>query len=59
MLFRKFEAVETAEGTRYLLDGEEIRHADAWGPFFVTGEIWGRWHGPGRSVSWAAHNRAV
>lgn len=26
MLFRKFEAVETAEGTRYLLDGEEIRH---------------------------------
>jgi hypothetical protein len=23
---RKFEAVETAEGTRYLLDGEEIRH---------------------------------
>ena len=26
MLFRKLEAVETAEGTRYLLDGEEIRH---------------------------------
>ena len=26
MLFRKFEAVETAEGTKYLLDGEEIRH---------------------------------
>ena len=26
MLFRNFEAVETAEGTRYLLDGEEIRH---------------------------------
>ena len=26
MFFHKFEAVETAEGTKYLLDGEEIRH---------------------------------
>lgn len=26
MAFRKFETVETAAGTRYLLDGEEVRH---------------------------------
>ena len=38
MLFRKFEAVETAEGTRYLLDGEEIRHV-VWQGKNCTGSL--------------------
>ena len=38
MLFRKFEAVETAEGTRYLLDGEEIRHVVGCSPELLSAD---------------------